>query len=549
MSKIIGIDFGTTNSVATYMNNRGKIEIIKDHNGDYLMPSIVSIFDGKKIFGKDAKENIEALYKGNGVKEIKREVGKNKKVLFDGKYVETTDIIGLILNKIKGNAEEYFKEEISEAVITVPAKFSDGQRKEIIEGALKAGLKVKKTINEPTAALLEYTFNNPMNNKRVLCYDFGGGTFDISIANITQDGIEVIAVGGDRELGGKDIDDKLFQWIKKDISSRGLALSSYGKEQLLLEVEKAKIKLSNSEKARISIPSLRTIHKNITFNKEITRYQFESLIQPIINKSKNLVKKTLLEKNIQEFSIDEVLLVGGSSNIPLVKKELESIFGNKVKKSSNIDTCVAIGAGIEAANQMGILNQNRAKIKRDVCPFNLGLKVYNNGSDDVFDPIVFKNSPYGVEFSEEYNTALDRQTTMELEIYQGESQWASENEHITNLEITGIPVAGAGEEWVKITFKYDENGIISIKSRILSTGLENIHEYKYGYDINRRVDTSIIDSNMIDTDLRIKAANTIEMLEKRGLSSITGDIKEHLKYEQEEELEEDLEEVLVRHRL
>lgn len=543
MSKIIGIDFGTTNSVATFMNSRGKIEIIKDHNGDYLMPSIIAMYNNKKVFGKNAKENVQAFVNGDGIKEVKREIGKGKKLFFGGKDVEVSDVVGLILNKIKGNAEEYFKEEITEAVITIPAEFSDGQRKEIIEAASKAGLEVKKIINEPTAALLAYTLNNPT-NKKVLCYDFGGGTFDVSIANVSQSGIEVIAVGGDRELGGKDIDAKFLQYFKDDLRRKGLTLNSYGEYQLLLEVEKAKIKLSTSEIARISILALSTTSRTTTYDKSITRTEFNRLINSIVIKTKNIIIDTLSEKRLQPSDIDEVILVGGSSKMPLVRREIEGIFGSKVKESKNIDTCVAMGAAIEAANQMGTLNQARARIKRDVCPFNLGLKVYRDNSEDVFDPIVFKNSPYGVEFSQEYNTAFDRQTTMELEIYQGESEWASKNEHITDFEITGIPASSAGEEWVKITFKYDENGIISIKARVLSTGLEKVHQYKYGYDINKKVDRSVIDKHMIDSDLRIEAVKTIEMLENKGLSRIAGTMKEHLKYEQEDELED----LLARHK-
>lgn len=543
MGRIIGIDFGTTNSVASFVNSRGNIEIIKDHNGEYLMPSLVAKFGDKLLIGNEAKSNIAAFTNGDGVKEVKREIGKNKKILFDGKYVEAKDIASLIIGKIKGNAEWYLKEEVTDAVITVPAEFSDMQRKEIIEAATMAKLNVRKIINEPTAALLNYTQNN-ISSKKILCYDFGGGTFDVSIADInTNREVSVIAVGGDRELGGKDIDEALYRYILNDIKkTKNVKLDKLGERTLLLKVEEAKIELSNKTQTRINIQKLSTTSGNIVYIRDIYKNEFERLIYPIIQNTINLVNDTLDDKNINSKSIDEVVLVGGSSKIPLVTEKLRELFGNKIKCSNDMDMCVSMGAAIEAANQIGQNYGKKSTIKKDVCPFNLGLKVWRDGNDDVFDPIVYKNSAYGVQYSEKYNTAIDNQISMVLEIYQGDSGYASQNEHICDFEIEGIPMNSAGEEWVRVSFQYDENGIINIKAKVLSTGVEFKHSYKYGFDISN-VDSSFIDDILISSEDRVKAKEIIKELEDDGLWEPASNINEFIKYEQKENLEELLEDL------
>lgn len=542
MSRIIGIDFGTTNSLAAFVNLKGEVEIVKDYKGDFLIPSVVAKFNNKLIIGREAKENIVAFVNGDGIKEIKRQIGKNKKIYFDGKYMPTCEIVALILAKVKQNAQMYLGEKVELAVITVPAEFSDAQRKEIHKAAEIAGLKVKKIINEPTAALLTYS-SDTFSNKKVVCYDFGGGTFDVSVANITNSGVEVIAVGGDREIGGKDIDNILFRYLVKDlIKAKNVTLNKEGEYQLFFEIEKAKIKLSDSDSVVINIPSLSTTEGKISYLKKISKSTFETLIMPIIEKTVSIVEDTLDEKNISVSQIDEVVLVGGSSRIPLIKKKLERVFENKVKEIKNVDKCVCMGAAIEAANQMGLTMKKRSTIKRDVCPFNLGLKVTRDGSSDVFDPIVFKSSPYGEEFSEKYNTAINNQKTMVLEIYQGDSEWASENEHITDFEITGIPQRPAGSEWVKITFKYDENGIINIKAKVLSTGAETLHSYKYGYNLSKTIYKSPAEDHIMDSEKKIFTYEMKENLKAEGLTKISDEIDDALKYEKDDRLTDILEE-------
>lgn len=544
MSRIIGIDFGTTNTVVSYMDEMGNVRIISDDEGNEMLPSVVAKIDNKLLIGIEAKENVNAFINGDGVKEIKREIGKGKKIRFDEGEVYPSDIAALILARAKFNAEVFLKEQINNAVITVPAEFSDSQRKEIIESAQKAKINVVKIINEPTAALLYHT-DKKLIKKRVICYDFGGGTFDVSIADIDYNGVEIIAVGGDRNLGGKEIDDRIFKFLKEDIEDKyENKLDSYGKYQLRLSVEKAKIELSSKEITTISIPALKVENGQIPYYREIHRNEVNNLIKDIIVKTINIVQDTLDCKGLSYEDINEVILVGGSSKMPIVKDELSKKFKNVRRMNPIMEKYVAMGAAIEAANQEGRNLWKSSKIKKDVCPFNLGLKVYRDGIEDVFDPIIFKNSEYGKEFSQKYDTAFDRQNSMKLEIYQGENAVASKNEHIVDFEITGIPEATAGEEWVRVTFKYDENGIITIKAKILSTGFEKSYQRKYGYSLNKKIDTDIVDKNIINSEMKICAKQIADDLEKQGLSSISGKITEHIKYEQGNELQDILNDVL-----
>lgn len=538
MGRIIGIDFGTTNSVASFVNARGVVEIIK-HDGESLLPSVVAKYENKLIIGREAKENSLAFINGDGVKEVKRLIGEDNKILFDGKYVDAKYIASLIIGKIKANAEIYLNEKVTDVVITVPAEFGDKQRQEIIEAATMAGLNVRKIINEPTAALLNYTQNN-INKKRMLCYDFGGGTFDVSIADVnTNREVTVLGVGGDRQLGGKDIDELFYKYILNDLEKKKrVKLTELGKRDLLLALENAKIEISEKTMIHISIPRLQTTSGTISYFREIYKNEFENIISPIIQKTINLVNEALDDLKIRATEIDEVVLVGGSSKIPLVTYKLREIFGNKVKNSPNMDMCVSMGAALEAANQIGQRYSKKATIKKDVCPFNLGLKVWRDGSDDVFDPIVFKNSQYGVQYSEKYNTAIDNQVSMVLEIYQGDNAIASKNEHICDFEIKGIPMNSAGEEWVRVSFQYDDNGIINIKAKVLSTGVEFNHTYKYGYDLTKKVDTSFVDEHLISSEVRQEAIKVKQELEQMYNWNDANKIDECVKYEKKKELDD-----------
>ena len=553
MGKIVGIDFGTTNSLAAYTLN-GIPRIIKDPHIEHALPSVVCKYDGKLYVGKEAKENIGAFLDGNGVSEIKREIGSDKQIYFDGKQMQPFEISAIILRKIKGNLKLYFKEDIEEAVITVPAEFSDLQRKEIICAGEAAGFKVKKIINEPTAALLAYAHVNNVFNQNVLCYDFGGGTFDLSLARIERDRtqnqeISVLAVGGDRKLGGGDIDRKLLEYFLKDIQTKHQTQPDrYGMRQLILEVEKAKIELSTSTSALVNISNLSlSSTRRVSYMKRIERRTFEDIATPFVDKTVKLIRTMLSENRIDARSIHSLLLVGGSSRIPLISEKIKAELGLSTTFGKlNPDECVALGASIEAANLSGVSGMVRSIIiKQDVCPFTLGLKYDSDGIKDRFDPLISKNFPYGEDYSEQYHTIFNNQTSMELEIYQGESEDANLNEYVTTVSVKGIPAREAGKEFVKVTFSYDKHGILNVKTKILSTGKEQVHVHKYGFNLDiseeiiERVEEIFIDPDMVDD-----AVLLADIMKKQGDLENHRHIYEAIKYEDEDRLEMLIEDLL-----
>lgn len=536
---IIGIDFGTTNSLAAYVDEYGKAKIITDHQGDNLTPSVVAKYDNKLYVGKEARENIIVFMDGYGIKEIKREFGTGKILEFAGERMQPYEIAAIILKKIKRNAELLLSEEVSAAVISVPAEFGDAQRNEIIAAGKCAGFDVKKIINEPTAAILSYAIGYPM-HKTILCYDFGGGTFDISVARIDGQDIRIISSGGNRDLGGKDIDDILVQHFRKDVElQRGCTLNKYGLYKLRLSVEELKIHLSSQSNATISISDLGTAGgKPVSYFRKVSRQEIECLIELKINESIDLVRKVLSDSAIQPRDIDEVLLVGGTSRIPMVSVKLKAIFGEKVSFGTiDPQESVALGAGIEAGN----LSNRRIgpRVKEDICPFTLGLKKTDkDGNSDVFEPLLRRNFKYGEEASSEFHTILDNQVSMKLEIYQGENSIASRNEPVGIFDIMNIPERPRGLEKVKVFFKYDMNGILNVKARIVSTGEMATTTVKYGFDIQaaqkstKKIDRLFISDEVIEDAIAMRKA-----LRKTGKTKEKQAVDEAIKYENEKELE------------
>lgn len=545
MSKIVGIDFGTTNSLAAYTFN-GKPRTIKGGEIEHVLPSVICKYEGKLFVGKDAKENIAAFENGDGVAEIKRLIGSGETINFDGKQMEPYEISAIILKKIKRNLKLFFNEDVEEAVITVPAEFSDAQRNEIIRAGELAGFKVKKIINEPTAALLAYANQNEVKDETLICYDFGGGTFDVSIAKITGSGyygkdISVIGVGGDRKLGGGDIDREVMSFLEKDIRRiKGKGLSRYGKIQLLLAVEKLKMELSSREQAAISLTDILLEDGQRTgYFKQITRYEFENLIEKFIDRTIDIVRQTLKENDISSRDIYSVLLVGGSSKIPMVSEKLKSALGlSSTLGNLNPNECVAIGASIEAANISGQAGlRDRVSIRRDVCPFTLGLKYEDNGMKDLYDPLITKNFPYGAEYSEEYVTVLNYQNSMKLEIYQGEKNRASLNDYVCTFNVTGIPERPAGLEKVRVYFKYDADGILEVRAKILSTGKELKHSQNYGYSLGVSRNSKVkVEDHFISEEKIDDAIVLIDSINKYGDKADTKKIYDAIKFEDEDSL-------------
>ncbi|OLO26332.1 hypothetical protein BTR23_23500 [Alkalihalophilus pseudofirmus] len=488
MEHIIGIDFGTTNTVAAIITPAGP-KIILDHEANKMTPSVVIKLNNKLVVGYDAKMNVAAFNQGNGIKEIKREIGKAGTVMLAGERYKPFEIAALILKKIKRNVEINLGEHVKKAIITVPAEFSDAQRNEIIQAGQIAGFEVEKIINEPTAAIMTYVYRQNVQNGTVLCYDFGGGTFDLSLADIEDGKIKVRFVGGDRKLGGADIDKVVLSYIKRDFEqTMNCRLSTLGIYELELEVEKLKISLSKSQSASINNMFTTTTGKKVKFFKKVDRTTFEQWIEPIIDKTIHHIEKLLNENNLNpQKDVEHILLVGGSSQIPLVRSKLQYLFGKRMTIGEvYAETSVAIGAALEANNRLRRKVIPGVTVKQDVSPYSIGLKVGIDGDNNVFDPIIRKNFPYNQEYSEKYDTALDFQNTMLLEIYQGEHSVATKNEHICDFEIDDIPEREAGKESVRVSFMYDDNGIINIKAIILSTGKQIKKAIKHESKGNQR---------------------------------------------------------------
>lgn len=552
MNKIVGIDFGTTNSLVTFVQN-GKVRTIQSKDIEHTLPSVVCKFDGKLIVGKEAKENLGAFSKGDGIKEIKKYIGKKKTIKFNNQMLQPYEVAAIILRKIKRNLQLYFNEEVKDVVITVPAQFSDTQRKEIIQAGEIAGFNVRKIINEPTAALLAYAAENNIQKETVLCYDYGGGTFDVSIAEITSSyggqSVKILATGGNRELGGSDIDRLMFNAINQDLmKTKGFRFNGssmkleFGALQIFEAVELLKIDLTEKYEASISIPALKKPNGGtVGYFKKIKRSEFEALIAHEIKKTIEIVKGVASDSNISLRYINKVLLVGGSSRIPLVKKMIEKDLNIKTTMGNiNPDECVAVGAGIEAANLAGVsLLKKKIKVTRDVCPFTLGLKYGDGVENDLFDPLITKNFPYGEEFSEEYSTALNYQNTMELEIYQGESNRATNNEEVCTFVVRNIPERLAGDEKIRVTFKYNTDGILMIKAKILSTGIEVTHTHKYGYSVEgSRKEKARVESHFIENAQVEEAIVLMNSLKKHDEVKQGKRIIEAIKYEDKVELED-----------
>jgi len=458
MAKIIGIDLGTTTSLVSYLKN-GKPEIIPNKLGKRLTDSVVGVDKyGTIIVGEEAKR----ILNGTKVEEIKRSMGTNKIVKLGDKDYSPEEISAEILKKLKEEAEDFLGEEVSEAVITVPAMFNSIQKAATIKAGELAGLKVERIISEPTAAAMAYGIENMEKYQKILVYDFGGGTFDVSILELDDGILDVIATSGDNYLGGKDIDEILMKNISVKIED------NIEKIKLKLEVEEAKKKLSTLMGTDIIVPEL-----NIDY--ELKREKFEELISPLVNKTIDFIDKALSSANLKREDINVVLLVGGTTRIPLVQETLKKIFGSKVKKFTDPQEAVALGAGVQAGIKSSEISSEDGLIITDICNYSLGVASIGEYQGiimpDTFSVIIPKNSNLPCTKSDTYCTAVDDQTSVNVKVYQGENKLVYENLFLSEFKVEGIPKNKAGAEAIEITFGYNINDILTVEAKILSTGV------------------------------------------------------------------------------
>ena len=468
MSKIIGIDLGTTNSCVAVMEG-GEPVVIANAEGNRTTPSVVAFSkDGERMVGQVAKRQA-ITNPDRTIMSIKREMGTNHKVNIDGKAYTPQEISAMILQKLKADAEAYLGQSVTEAVITVPAYFNDAQRQATKDAGKIAGLDVKRIINEPTAAAVAYGVDKEKQDQKIMVYDLGGGTFDVSILEIGDGVIEVLSTSGDTHLGGDDFDQAVMDWMVAEFkSSNGIDLSSdkVAMQRLKEAAEKAKIELSGVTTSNINLPYI-TADANGPKHLDVTlsRAKFNELTAHLVDATMGPVRQAMSDAGLKPSDLSKVLLVGGSSRIPAVQEAVKNFTGNEPFKGINPDECVAMGAALQA----GVLTGDvKGLLLLDVTPLSLGIETMGG----VFTKLIDRNTTIPVKKSQIFSTAADNQTSVEVNVLQGEREMAAANKSLGRFHLDGIAPARRGVPQIEVTFDIDANGIVNVSAKDLGTGKE-----------------------------------------------------------------------------
>ncbi|MCR5532045.1 MAG: molecular chaperone DnaK [Lachnospiraceae bacterium] len=469
MSKIIGIDLGTTNSCVAVMEG-GQPTVIANAEGSRTTPSVVAFTkSGERIVGESAKRQA-VTNSDKTISSIKRHMGTDFRVTIDDKKYTPQEISAMILQKLKADAEAYLGEKVTEAVITVPAYFNDAQRQATKDAGKIAGLDVKRIINEPTAAALAYGLDNEKEQK-IMVYDLGGGTFDVSIIDIGDGVIEVLATNGDTRLGGDDFDERITRYLIDEFKKQegiDLGLDKMALQRLKEAAEKAKKELSASTTTNINLPFITANAdgpKHLDIN--LTRAKFEELTHDLIERTATPVQNALRDAGLTPSDLSKVLLVGGSTRIPAVQEKVRMLTGHEPNKSLNPDECVALGASIQAGKLAGDAGAGDILLL-DVTPLSLSIETMGG----VATRLIERNTTIPTKKSQVFSTAADNQTAVDINVVQGERQFARDNKSLGQFRLDGIPPARRGVPQIEVTFDIDANGIVNVSAKDLGTGRE-----------------------------------------------------------------------------
>ena len=468
MSKVIGIDLGTTNSCVAVLEG-GEPTVIANAEGARTTPSVVAFTkNGERLVGETAKRQA-ITNPDRTIASIKRHMGENYHVEIDGKQYTPQDISAMILAKLKADAESYLGEKVTEAVITVPAYFSDAQKQATKDAGKIAGLDVKRIINEPTAASLAYGLDKAEGSHKILVYDLGGGTFDVSIIEMGDGVFEVLATNGDTHLGGDDFDNKVMDFLADSFQKEhgvDLRQDNMALQRLKEAAEKAKKELSSAQTTKINLPFITvTADGPLHLDMDLTRARFDQLTSDLVDRSIEPMNKAMRDAGVTPADLDKVILVGGSTRIPAVQAAVQRVTGKEPFKGINPDECVAVGASIQAGVLTGEVND---VLLLDVTPLSLSIETLGG----IATKLIERNTTIPTKKSQIFSTAADNQTTVDIHVLQGEREMASDNITLGRFQLSGIAPAPRGIPQIEVTFDIDANGIVNVSAKDLGTGKE-----------------------------------------------------------------------------